>query len=594
MYENSIVPEHWPGGGGFAVVKYSLETLYDMFLKCRNWWTSSNQDLPLCRYLGCSIRFYQCDNVDYVIKIQRELPARSNKLTYPSCQPNVMLMSKQKLIVPSRKNEKRRKPYKKVFIKPPPQLKTDWYFQVDMYKTPLFVLYASACDLSNFFIKPNQLSNNVTFTVLNTLLIQNRAMKTSSTQSWFYKQIGTVSYYFWRYDGNLPLNIPHNFKLGDLCPLTQLKTSHPGHSYNDRSNWETEHPTNFNAYLQQFKTFWGNPFNSYNIEEQDRIFITLVSPESFQNQATSKSLNENHTWQDLQFNREYTLTKLDDKLFIQLQYNPEKDTGDETLFYLLPNTAGHGWDPPLDEDLILGGFPIWISCYGYLDFQKKLQKAKNIDTEQILVIKSKHTQKPFNLPIVIINIEFTRGHSPYESKILPEDNLKWYPQVQYQMQELNMIAKCGPATPQIDTLSENIKMYYTFYWKWGGSPPKTVNIENPSLQEQYPIPRNEYETHSLQNPAQAAETILYNFDQRHGSLTRTALQRITEDWETKSFVPSITDPTTRRDLATIFQQLQESEKKEQETQTEIQQQLQQLKFEQHSLRQQIISLITQT
>lgn len=103
MYQDSIVPIHWPGGGGFSVTKISLETLYEDHLRCRNWWTNSNDQLPLCRYTGAVLKLYQCDQTDYVIKIQTQLPPHSGKLTYPSCHPSMMLMSTDKIIIPSKK-----------------------------------------------------------------------------------------------------------------------------------------------------------------------------------------------------------------------------------------------------------------------------------------------------------------------------------------------------------------------------------------------------------------------------------------------------------------------------------------------------------
>ncbi len=107
MYEKSIVPYHWPGGGSFSVSQYTLDVLYDMHKTCRNWWTGSNTDLPLCRYKGCTLKFYQCLKLDYMVKIINELPANSNKLTYPSTHPQIQLMSQNNHIVASKENRKK-------------------------------------------------------------------------------------------------------------------------------------------------------------------------------------------------------------------------------------------------------------------------------------------------------------------------------------------------------------------------------------------------------------------------------------------------------------------------------------------------------
>lgn len=591
MYEDSIVPENWPGGGGFSVTKLSLETLYELHLRCRNWWTTSNQELPLCRYLGCQLRLYQCEDTDYIVKIQTEFPPKSNKLTYASCQPYMMLMSRGKIVVPSRKNERRRKPYKKVFVKPPPQLKTEWYFQVDMYKTALMVIHAAACNLQDMFIKPFNNSTTVTFKSLNTQLIQNREMNKKTNVSWNYKTVGTVNFYFYRLDSATPPTVTSQMKLGDLVPLTQLQTNYVGTSYLHR----TQHTEGtFQSFISSWSKYWGNPFNEHNQDEEhkDFIYISQASPESIRNQITTKNLNENDTWDKLAWEHQYTLTKLDEDFYINIQYTPQTDTGQDASVYLLPNTTGHGWEPPTDEDQILSGFPAWISLYGFTDFQIKLKKLTNIDSNSILVIKFTNTR--YKLPIVPINNSFILGQSPYEQDILPQDKLKWFPQFQYQTIALNEIVKTGPATPQNTTRkSENIKIFYTFYWKWGGSPPKHINVENPSLQDIYPVPGNQYAPTSLQNPAQAPETVLYSFDFRHGNLTNTAYDRITNNWETQSIITSITEPTTSLNLKKAFQQLQETEKEEQKTQENLQQQLNSIRLKQHNYRQQIISLLTQ-
>lgn len=589
MYTDSIVPEHWPGGGGFAVMKFTLESLYEQHQRCRNWWTSTNEDLPLCRYLGCSIKAYQCEKLDYVLKYDNELPGTSNKLTYASCQPSMMLMNNNKIIIPSKRNERRKRPYKKIFIPAPPQFQTKWYFQTDLYKTSLFVLHCTACSLSNYYVKPKDLSNNITFSAINTELIQNRNFATNTNTSWYYKKIGDVPFYFYHYinDANLTTDL-QNVQIGDLAPLTNPREDKQGWAYNDPSRPHLTTEDSWSNYVTNLKQYMGNPFNKHNLEPEAIILYSQRSPE-----ATFLATKQPTTkWKDIETNRTEALTLLSDPIIIKFQYNPQTDTGKDTYLYLLKITEGHGWDPPLDEDILLTGFPLWLGLYGYIDIQKKLKKLTNIDTTTVLTIKTKSTWPKTNIPIVIINDDFQLGHSPYETTVLGPDFNKWYPQVQYQTKELNKIVKCGPATPYIDDdISDNVRIFYKFYFKWGGSPPKMITVENPAQQAQYPIPRNQYETTSLQSPAQAPESLLYSFDQRHGSLTTTALRRITEDWQSKSFISSITDSTTAANLKKAFQALQESEEEEQKKNKEIQQLLFNLRQQQQDLRDRIMSLL---
>lgn len=586
MYEESITPDHWPGGGGFSVTQLSLNALYDMHLKCLNWWTNSNVDLPLCRYSGVYLKFYQCDTLDYAVKIQTQLPSSSNKLTYPSTQSSMMLMSKGKLIIPSKQNEKRRKPYKKVFISPPPQLQNKWYFQVDMYKTPLLTIHTSAVSLDNYFIKPDKKNHNITFYSLNTELIQNRQIGINTNTSWHYKKIGNVLYYFYFYDGPQIPNKLDDIQLQHLIALANPRDYNPGMSF---AVAKLQEQIDLNKYKENYSKYWGNPFHEEHQQQLEHWFISTVSPETLKASFT----NENSKWSDIQNGTvARVLTQLEQPIYIPYQYNPNKDTGQDTMVYLLSNQQGDGWDPPTKPELILTGFPLWLIFWGFVDFQIKLGIVQSIYTKYIVVCKTKFTQRPQAFPIVPINESFTKGKSPYENSALVADYNKWYPQVQYQTMEINKIVSCGPGTPYLpNQKSENIQMYYKFVWRWGGSPPKTVNIDNPSHQIVYPIPNSEHETTSLQNPAQTPESLLYSFDYRHGNITTTAIDRISKDWSTTNFFASITEPERRNQLQTAFQELQTSEEKEHKTQEEIFQQLQQLRHQQQYLRQRIIYLM---
>lgn len=589
MYVDSIVPEHWPGGGGFSVMKFSLESIYETFLRCQNWWTKSNVDLPLCRYTGCSIKLYQCNNIDYAVKVQREWPANSNKLTYPSCQSSMFMMSKGKIVVPSKKNETRKRPYKKIFVRPPPQMQSKWYFQVDLYKTPLFVLHASAISLDNYFLKPNTNSNCVTFNILNTMLIQNREMAVETTQSWPYKKQGTVSFYFYHYTGPKMPTDPNTIQLQYITALANPRIDSPGLSFADAEH--QENITNWQTYINNYEKYWGNVFNAHILEDQENILYSQKSPESFKNQAKSKQ--QTSKWNELDTNRQETLTQLTEKIIEKLQYNPLKDTGEHTQIYLLQNSTGHGWDPPSDNDLILEGYPLWIGLIGFVDFQIKLKKYTNILTNTILTFKSLSTFPKYTLPIVILSDTFIKGHSPYETTALDPDKTKWYPMVQYQVEQLNEIVKYGPGTPYLNPQKqENVTIYCNFHFKWGGSPPKHVTIENPTQQIIYPIPRNDNATTSLQSPAQAPESTLYSFDYRHGNITNSALTRITNDWSTENLIASITEPTTRYQLQETIKEIQENEKQQTQTEEKVLQQLKQLRQYQQSLRDRIISIMS--
>nr|UGV39474.1 MAG: ORF1 [TTV-like mini virus] len=588
MYENSIVPNHWPGGGSFSVSQYTLDGLFDMHRACRNWWTGGNADLPLCRYKGCTIKLYQCKYTDYIVKVINELPANSNKLTYPSTHPNIMFMVNNKHIIPTRDNRKKRKPYTKLFIPPPPQFENKWYFTQDMFKIPLFHIHATTCNLNNPYLKPQNKSNNVTFWGLNTKSIQNKAFQ-QEQDYWPFKILGTQQHFFYYNTQNNPAN-PSDIDIRGLIPLTNPRNNTLGHSYLEL---QTTTRPQWKDYIQNWKNYAGNPFNAELEEHLEHLFYSLRSPQYIINQTKEKPGTTAIKWSDInESSNALTLTPFNEPIFIPFQYNPQKDTGEDTQVYLVNNRDGHGWDNPGVPELLLEGFPLWLILWGYIDFQKNLKKVTNIDTNYIMVFKTKFTQRPRDYPIVIINESFTKGNSPYETQALPEDMNKWYPMVQYQTQEQNKILSTGPFTPNIlNTQSDNVTMYYKFKFIWGGSPPKHIDVENPAQQIHYPIPSNEYETNSLQNPGTAPESILYSFDFRHGNYTTQALSRITKDWPIKETLSTITEPTRMQLLQQAFENLQNSEETQEKKEKEMQHLLQLLREQQQSYRQRIISLI---
>lgn len=371
-------------------------------------------------------------------------------------------------------------------------------------------------------------------------------------------------------------------KLQDLIPLTNPRNDTAGVTYQESGK------TNIKDYFSNFN-YWGNPFSQHVLHDhEDSILITIKSPEAIANSGKQAT----DTWQTLDQSTQTPLTWLDEHIFNKVQYNPFKDTGKDTSVYLLPNYSGNGWDPPTNDDLILEGFPLWLILWGFVDFQIKLKKYNNIQTKTILVVKTKSTFPIVHVPIVPLSDSFVTGKSPYETDVLDADKTLWFPMVEYQEEEINKIVSCGPGIPYApEYKQENINCFAKLYFKWGGSPPKHVTIENPAQQPIYPIPGNQPATISLQNPAQAPETTLYSFDFRRDFLTRSAQTRISSDWDTEKFVASITEPTTRLNLQRTLQELEAQENQQTQAEKETLQHLQQLRQYQQCLREQMFSIM---
>nr|DAF43306.1 MAG TPA: TT viral orf 1 [Anelloviridae sp. ctTSS12] len=588
MYEKSFVPEKHPGGGGFAVMQFTLANLYSMHQSCSNWWTQTNQDLPLCKYKYCKLKCYQSQNVDYVLKYTNYLPANSNKLTYPACQPSMLMMASNKIVVPSRKTQKNRKPYKKLKIYPPQQLQTKWYFQKDLQTLPLLVLHTAPTTLENYYLGSNWDSNNITIQHLNTVLIQNR---TFSKPEWAFKTIGTQGQYFYYYSGQEHSNHSDQFLVKDLTPLTNTLDWTHGCDYETYNRIYT--PSTLSSYTNNWEKYAGNPFIKEYLENLDAWYYSTTPPNILMSRFTQQNMKvADIKIQESPTQISMTLTKLQEQIILQSRYNPFKDTGDSTNMFLLETNKGHGWDPPPQPEYRLEGFPLWLNIFGFCDFQKRLRNLISPQTNYILCFTNTTTDPKRNFTIVPIDTNFTTDKSPYVDFVQEPDKKIWHPQLQFQSENINNIAKCGPGAVKLNDLADEIKIEYSFKFLWGGAPAKMVTVDNPDKQAQYPIPRFEHETPSLQSPAQAFETVMYSFDQRDHQLTKAALERITKDWGPENSLSSITETTRQEPIQQTLQTLLDQTPETEESEEEILQQLQLHKQQQQQLRLRILKLMS--
>nr|UGV37864.1 MAG: ORF1 [TTV-like mini virus] len=588
LYEESTVPEHHPGGGGFGVMQFTLDNLFTMHEKCINWWTASNEMLPLCRYKGCKLKFYQSETIDYIIKIQNSQPFTSNKLSYPSCQPFMLMMSSHKYIIPSKQTRTLTKPYKTAYIKPPPNFQTKWYFQKDICKLPLLLIHAAPTTLLHTFYDKNSESNNISIMHLNTRLINNHSWgdKKWDTEHYPYKIHGTSSYYIYRYNGNE--NTLNNLLLKFVTPLTQAKIAQEGWDYEEaKQQGLVSSPSDYKRDLLKLS---GNLFQKEIITHPENLWYSTVSPTSLfndfqENKKVVDAISQPH---------ERSFIRLTDPIVTYTRYNPNTDTGETTKMFLLKNNTyspNPNWDPPDDEDLILGGFPLWLNIFGFLDFQIKLKKIIHIPENTILCFQNKTTKPMYTDTFVILDSNIFEHNSPYEQGINPADRLIWYPQIQFQNESINNITKCGPGITKLETHSEEIKIKYSFNFNWGGAPAKMITVDNPIEQPMYPIPRNFNESTSLQSPTQNFETVLYTFDQRNYQPTQQALKRMQQDWETKRTLSSLAATTTDVPVLQTLQALLQETETEEENEETLLQQLSQHKQQQLQLKHRIIDLL---
>nr|UHK06699.1 MAG: ORF1 [Torque teno midi virus] len=159
-------PSRNPGGGGFTVDRFTLQSLYTDYTMQKNIWTKSNVMLDLCRYTGCKIILYRHQHTDFIVSWKLQGPFDLDKYTYCNSHPYYLMLHNKYKIVPSRKTKPLGKNYIVLKIKPPKLLQTKWYFQEPFSKFTLLQLTVAACNFSWSYLPPTGVNQQMSFYIL--------------------------------------------------------------------------------------------------------------------------------------------------------------------------------------------------------------------------------------------------------------------------------------------------------------------------------------------------------------------------------------------------------------------------------------------
>lgn len=566
LYELSTAPEKLPSGGLFGIKNFTLEGLYAEHRYCRNVWTATNNDLPLMRFCGATIKLYPALHTDYVFSWDNSLPLTSNLELYETLHPGIHTMLQNKIIVPRKNNWKHRKPYIKIKTPPPTPLMNKWYFAIDMAKVPLLQTRASALSIDEYYINFRAVSTTLTIPFINPGAIMNTNFKHNETSGYYARFLPNSQTKVYLYSTKNQ-DITQTTKITQLIFLGNTTHNNAGEPFPAKNTSDTD----IAAYIRRYpKEKWGNPFHTFYLTRQWKVYYSTKTYNELAQKVQSG--------QDQITQSDFTLTYLTDAI----RYNPFNDQGTANIIHFQTTTNNtNGWDPPPQEDLKQTGLPIWILTFGFVDYHKKYKKLKNIDEEQMLVIHTDYKIHGTPTPLPIIDTGFIQGKSPYEDKPDPADQLRWWPCTQFQQIITNTIALSGPGSPKIPPLNAvEAKIDYSFLFKWGGNLPPMSNITDPKELQEYHVPTNIRQTNSLQNPASRPERLLYSFDERRHQLTTKALKRLQKDWETKEI--SITDGSL---FQAPVQETETSETDSSEEEKETENLLLQLRKQQHKHKQ---------
>ncbi len=400
-----------------------------------------------------------------------------------------------------------------------------WYFAKDLATTGLAMLTTTAVSLDNYYISNYQESTSMSFYSLNPIFFKKHNFQEPGATGYLPVKEGTTEKRMWGLQ-----NGEHEIKkikFKDLIFLGNTKF------YQKGEPMSTQNPYDKQQLKQHYFTTpskWGNPFYIQYLITELRVLVSTKTLDQLLDKYVPNT-NSEKTLEETDF----TFTTIHE--LQECRYQPDRDKGEKTKIYLKSTIRDESyWDEPTNKDLMIWGYPIWLALYGWLDWQRKLSTALLLDRDWIVVIQSDKIQPtmPFYIPI---DKDFLEGNSPYqkENNITQSDKQHWYPQVGYQVQTIEKLIQTGPGIPKIaPQKSFEVKCKYSFYWKFGGCPPKMEKITDPTTLPIYPVPNNEQLQYSLQNPTIPPESYLYKFDIRQDQITETALKRIKRDWETRT------------------------------------------------------------
>ncbi len=567
QYLDSIAPHHFPGGGGFGIIQFTLQGLYEQFVKATNWWTQTNCSLPLIRYNYCNLKFYRTENFDYVVKIIRCYPLKATNDLYMSTQPSILMRDKHSILIPCRKNGKNRKPYKRLRVKPPTQMSNGWFFQKDLCNFPLLIILTTAASFDRYYTNSKSKSATIGFISLNTLTFQYHDWQDPPTTG--YKPQDNM--WFWGTENGA--DDPNEEPLTNLIYLGGTNNHSKGIPVKNTPNYASL-PNN-----------WGNIFHEDYLFGTSQIYVSNKTP----TEVVTYILE--HQTQKV---KDYDgITPRTLPLTVECRYNPFNDKSTNNNTYMVSNHSDHTkWHPIDNIDTQRPNLPLWLSTWGFMDWMKKAQIISQPEINYVTVIESEFISSNPKLKYYVpIDDTMQIGQSPYIETLSASDAKHWYPKGTFQIKTLNTIGSTGPGTIKLQPdQSCEAHFEYDFRFKIGGCPPAMEKLCDPSKQNKYPIPNTKLQTTSLQSPASAIETYLYNFDERHGLLTEKAAKRIKKDYGTEQTVLPFTG--TSMDLPTPYKGPPEDETSTEEEEEKTQElQLLKLRRKQRILKQRILQLL---
>lgn len=465
------VPARAPGGGGFGVEVYTLSYLYEQYKLKQNIWTKSNALTDLVRFSGVKIKLFRHPIVDFVVSYSRMPPFKLTVDTYMNAHPLSLLLSKHRVIVPSRKTRPNGKPFVIIRIKPPKLMLTSWYFQESFANEKLFQLSAAACDLRYPHLSccnTNQLISLLTIDI-----------QFYTQGNWGNAQPTTTRKYY-NPTGSLSSTLTITTPKGETKHITVKQDS-----YNDSVSYGNGwfQPLLLSAIsittqnVQPIGALRYNP--TLDDGRNNSVWFSSILTASYDRPRTDKNLIIENVplWKALfgfaNFVQKVKGEKNFLKSYVVLVSSP----------YIFPfkNIGTQNYHMPIDKSFVDGKGP-------YNDYLTSDKKTKWFPTLE-------HQQESINAIVKC---------GPFIPKLENQKDSTW-----------------------------ELYIKYYFFFKWGGGPLPDEKAADPSQQVTYePSSAIRQATQIINPEKQKISKMLHSWDYRRGVITKTALKRMYEDGET--------------------------------------------------------------
>nr|UGV44492.1 MAG: ORF1 [Torque teno virus] len=564
-----------PFGGGMTTDKFTLRILYDEYKRFMNYWTASNEDLDLCRYLGVNLYFFRHPEVDFIIKINTMPPFLDTELTAPSIHPGMLALDKRARWIPSLKSRPGKKHYIKIRVGAPKMFTDKWYPQTDLCDMVLLTVYATAADMQYPFGSPLTDSVVVNFQVLQSMYDEKisilpdqklqRETLLSSIANYipFYNTTQTIAQLKPFIDAG---GYTSATTWGSLLNTTKFTTTttttytYPG-TTNTTVTFITANDTWYRGtaynqnikdvpkkaaelYTKATKTLLGNTFTQedYTLEYHGGLYSSIwLSP-----------------------GRSYFETP---GAYTDIKYNPFTDRGEGNMLWIDWLSKKNMDYDKVQSKCLISDLPLWAASYGYLEFCAKSTGDQNIHMNARLLIRS-----PFTDPQLVVHTNPNKGFVPYSlnfgngkmpggsSNVPIRMRAKWYPTLFHQQEVLEALAQSGPFAYHSDIKKVSLGMKYRFKWIWGGNPVRQQVVRNPCKETHSSGNRVPRSLQIVDPKYNSPELTFHTWDFRRGLFGPKAIQRMQQQ-PTTTDIFSAGRKRPRRDTE-VYHSSQEGEQKE--------------------------------